>query len=293
MSKKEAAQASVRSRAASPGATGAKAAKAKAGPAEGKPATPAAKSELEILEGLPPQLGALALGSLGLARAWAVGGSGAISSALSLAALLFLAIYSMKLLRPSALWRDASDASALPPLGAFFAAAQGVGVRYLVPELAQLVIVVTHGLMLLVSIRFAWVNAKKGLRPDPSWFPGLLLSGFTSVSASALGPWWLKAAVPLHFWSSIAIYVPVKLVVIYRHLVEDSSYRQHGARWRPTRAWPPSWRPGPSSPWCISPAGSPGEISWACCSSPTPRFHSWPPSVSCTSGDPFGPALSM
>ncbi|CAJ1455083.1 unnamed protein product, partial [Effrenium voratum] len=45
---------------------------------------------------------------------------------------------------------------------------------------------------------------------------GLLLSGFTSVSASALGPWWLKAAVPLHFWSSIAIYVPVKLVVIYR-----------------------------------------------------------------------------
>ncbi|CAJ1356627.1 unnamed protein product, partial [Effrenium voratum] len=234
MSKKEAAQASVRSRAASPGATGAKAAKAKAGPAEGKPATPAAKSELEILEGLPPQLGALALGSLGLARAWAVGsggsgGSGAISSARQ-AALLFLAIYSMKLLRPSALWRDASDASALPPLGAFFAAARKSRRESWFSAMCARrgCAVPGAGVGAAGDCRHPRAHAagvdplrlgereEKGLRPDPSWFPGLLLSGFTSVSASALGPWWLKAAVPLHFWSSIAIYVPVKLVVIYR-----------------------------------------------------------------------------
>ncbi|CAL1144104.1 unnamed protein product [Cladocopium goreaui] len=199
-------------------------------PAEAKSLAASTKKEapkrsmLDVVEGFPPQLCALALGSAGLARAWVLGGAApALPQLWCLVAAGFLAIYGMKVaLRWHAFLRDASEPPTLAALSGAPAAIQVLVVRLrhqMILDLltTQCLIFVCHVLLLCTAVRFALLNRRKGLLPDPSWFPGLLLFGMTNISASLVGPEWLKAlSVPWSFWLTIVIYLPVKLIVIYR-----------------------------------------------------------------------------
>ncbi|CAK9046425.1 unnamed protein product, partial [Durusdinium trenchii] len=177
----------------------------------------------DVVEGFPPQLCALALGSAGLARAWVVSDALLLPRLLCLASGGFLGLYALKaVLRPDALLRDASVSATVSALGAAPAAAQVLALRLKQEQIlglwpTQLIILFCHCLLLFTAGRFALLNWRKGLWPDPSWFPGLLLSGMTNVSASVVGPEWLKALlIPWFFWLTIVIYVPVKMAVAYR-----------------------------------------------------------------------------
>ncbi|CAK9008914.1 unnamed protein product, partial [Durusdinium trenchii] len=79
----------------------------------------------DVVEGFPPQLCALALGSAGLARAWVVSDALLLPRLLCLASGGFLGLYALKaVLRPDALLRDASVSATVSALGAAPAAAQ-------------------------------------------------------------------------------------------------------------------------------------------------------------------------
>jgi len=188
---------------------------------------PKKTSMLDVVEGFPPQLCALALGSAGLSRAWLLGGpaSNVLPRLWCLVAGGFLGIYGMKAaLRPKAFLGDVAQPATLAALSAAPATMQVLTLRLKNEEIIDLLttqcaILLCHLLLLFTATRFALLNVRKGLWPDPSWFPGLLLFGMTNISASVVGPEWLKALTPFSFWLTIVIYIPLKLVVIYRLFV--------------------------------------------------------------------------
>ncbi|CAE8626389.1 unnamed protein product [Polarella glacialis] len=177
---------------------------------------------------LPPQVCPLALGLAGLGGLlthWArIQGTDLtpLPLAFALVAATLLAAYAAKvLLVPSAVWKDASDPGPLAALSGGPAAIQALAVRFgwlLGPFLTQSTLLACLSLSLVISCRFAVLCFRKGVLPDATWFPALLLSGMSVVTVSAAGPAWLQSYMPGLFWSLMVLYYPLKAIVAYRML---------------------------------------------------------------------------
>lgn len=180
---------------------------------------------------LPPQLCTLALGInganavllqwiriLGLKPQDEI-----ITVILPMIALSLLAAFAVKVASdPRAAIRDASEPATLSALSAAPAVTQAIAVRFnsMLPlEATQAVVVTCECLSLLIAFRFLWLNYNKGMRPDPSWFPAVLLWGMTNITSHAVGPDWLRNIMPAQFWLLVIIYIPLKIIVVYRILI--------------------------------------------------------------------------
>lgn len=185
------------------------------------------------LELLPPQICPLALGVNGLSRllvSWGrlTGNDYLIplSQGLAAVATWLLAAYCLKAcLAPSAAWKDASEPATLSALCAAPALAQALAVKFYSEDGAlsllgtQVIVLACYATGVTGTVRFIFLNYRKKLAPDPSWFPGVSLWGMTNITTQTVGPFWLQALMPAQFCLLMLLYVPLKLVVAYRILL--------------------------------------------------------------------------
>ncbi|CAE7430078.1 HACE1 [Symbiodinium natans] len=183
------------------------------------------------VEGLPPQLCPLALGTAGLARGLAAFAPvlSPLAALLSLAAAIYLCIYATKIVGATASFRrDLAEPATMSAVAAAPATIQVLALRlhltdgFLPLGAVQAVVLACHATQICCSLRFVMLNIQKRLLPDPSWFPGILMYGMTNVTSFAVGPPWLQATMPFHFWFTMALYVPMKLTVLYRLFLSQS-----------------------------------------------------------------------
>eukprot|EP00408_Alexandrium_pacificum_P006342 CAMPEP_0171227830 /NCGR_PEP_ID=MMETSP0790-20130122/38049_1 /TAXON_ID=2925 /ORGANISM="Alexandrium catenella, Strain OF101" /LENGTH=331 /DNA_ID=CAMNT_0011693955 /DNA_START=78 /DNA_END=1073 /DNA_ORIENTATION=+ len=181
------------------------------------------------LASTPPQVCPLALGLMGLSGCLAhwsriqLVDLAPLPLACALLAASLLSAYAAKAaLAPSAALLDASEPGTLSALSAWPAALQAVLVRLLnpfMPSVVQAMVLVCCTLSLAITGRFVGLCFRRGARPDPSWFPAMLLSGMTINTSTVAGPFWFKPFAVQLFWLLVLVYFPLKAAVVYRILL--------------------------------------------------------------------------
>eukprot|EP00933_Yihiella_yeosuensis_P038166 TRINITY_DN32118_c0_g1_i1.p1 TRINITY_DN32118_c0_g1~~TRINITY_DN32118_c0_g1_i1.p1 ORF type:complete len:391 (+),score=55.94 TRINITY_DN32118_c0_g1_i1:94-1266(+) len=204
----------------------------------GKDTEQSADAPSSIAEGfftrLPPLTCALALGVFGLHAALSLWGStvkfgdklAPVTVFLAVTAGVLVSLYYMKaVIATSAFLQDASEPVNLVGMATASAVTQGLAAKFsyaLAPTAAPSIVVVCEILSILIAARFVLLSYRKGAYPDPSWFPACLLCGMTNMTTQAVGPAWLRDLMPYQFWALIAVYIPLKLVVVHRLFISKA-----------------------------------------------------------------------
>jgi len=140
----------------------------------------------------------------------------------AMSSVVLLCMYMSKILvKPAVLWNDISSAQTLSAVTAVPATIQVLAVRFaeiLSLEVTQNMILASFMLNTVLAARYALLVYRSGLRPEPTWFPGLFMWMFVCSTSHAAGPEWLREMAPYHFFAGVAGYFILFPIVVYRIL---------------------------------------------------------------------------